>query len=123
MLTRVAADLVVCLHFAFILFVLVGALGVYRWSKLAWAHIPAVIWAALLEFADLSCPLTTLENHLRFKMAELGYSSGFIEYYLVLIIYPSGLNRMTQILLGTVTVAVNIFLYSFLLVKRNRHHR
>ncbi|PWG73871.1 DUF2784 domain-containing protein, partial [Enterococcus hirae] len=60
-----AADLVVLLHLAFIVFVMLGGLLVWRWPWLAALHLPAVVWGALLEFCGWRCPLTPLELHLR----------------------------------------------------------
>ena len=56
MLYRILADIVVVIHFAFVLFVVLGGFLVLRWPKLAWVHVPAAIWGTLIEFGgvDLS---------------------------------------------------------------------
>lgn len=41
---RLLADLVVGLHFLFVVFVLVGGLLLLRWPALVWAHLPAAAW-------------------------------------------------------------------------------
>jgi hypothetical protein len=86
---RIAADLVVLAHLGFILFVILGGLLVLRWPRMAWIHLPAVIWGALIEFAGWICPLTPLENWLREASGTAGYQGGFIEHYLVPIVYPA----------------------------------
>jgi len=111
------ADIVVLLHFAFILFVTLGGLLVFRWKALAWLHVPAVVWAALIEFTGWICPLTPLENVLRRASGSSAYSSTFIEHYLVPLIYPSGLTRTTQILLGLCVIFINATIYAVLLVR------
>ena len=120
MFSRAAADIVVLLHLAFILFVAVGGLFVLRWPRLAWAHLPAVVWGALVELAGWVCPLTPLENRLRAAAGESSYSGGFIDRYIVSIVYPSGLTRGTQLALGTAVIAINLVIYGTLLRRRWR---
>ena len=78
---RLAADALVAAHLAFIVFVIVGGLLVLRWRRLVYVHIPAVIWGAMIEFKQWICPLTPLENELRAKAGQAGYTGGFVEYY------------------------------------------
>ena len=106
-LIRLAADAVVLLHGAFVLFVVLGGLLVWRWPRLAWLHLPAVAWGALLEFAGWSCPLTPLENALRQAVGQAGYAGGFIDHYLRVLLYPAGLTRAGQWVLGAGVLAVN----------------
>jgi len=117
------ADVVLILHFTFILFVILGAVLVLRWKRLAWIHIPCAVWGAWIEFQGLICPLTPLENRLRRLGGEAGYSGGFIEHYVVPLIYPSGLTRRTQIQLGLVVVAINIAVYGLIYWRRWRRTR
>lgn len=121
MLTRVAADFVVVIHFGFIVFVVLGGFLVFRWPKLMWLHLPAVAWGVVIEFAGFICPLTPLENRLRIAAGEGGYSSGFIDQYLIPVVYPEGLNRPTQIVLGVLVVSINLVLYGLVVAKRKRN--
>lgn len=111
MIYRLAADAVVLLHLLFILFALLGGLLVLKWRWLAWLHLPAVAWGALAEFLQLICPLTPLEIDLRRAAGEGGYSGGFVEHYLIPILYPSGLTAQVQLWLGGLLVAVNLVVY------------
>jgi len=111
MLYDVFSDLVVILHLAFVVFVLVGGLLVLRWRRLAWLHLPAVAWGAVVEFGGWICPLTPLEIWLRMQGGESGYSSDFIEHYILPLLYPADLTREIQIALGAVVLAVNLALY------------
>jgi uncharacterized protein DUF2784 len=108
---RFLADAVLVLHLAFIAFVVLGGFLVLRIPALAWLHLPAVVWAATTEFLQLVCPLTPLENHLRTLGGETGYSDGFIAHYLTAWIYPAGLTREIQWMLGFVVIAVNLAIY------------
>src|SRR3990167_10903844 len=94
---RLAADAVLLLHLLFIAFALFGGLLVLRWRWLAWLHLPAVGWAVTVEALQLLCPLTPLENDLRHAVGQAGYSTGFIEHYLLPIIYPAGLTPVIQL--------------------------
>ncbi|WP_325436806.1 DUF2784 domain-containing protein [Pseudomonas nitroreducens] len=115
MLYRLAADAVVLLHLGFILFVLLGGLLVLRWPRLAWLHVPAAAWGMAVEFLHLYCPLTPLENHFRALAGDHGYSGGFIEHYLIPLIYPASLTEATQVVLGLIVAAVNLPPYLLLL--------
>ena len=120
MFLKLAADLVVLLHFAFILFVVLGGLVVFRWPKFMWLHIPAAAWGAFIELTGRVCPLTPLENRLRIAAGETGYSGGFIEEYLIPVVYPDGLTRLVQISLGVSVVAINLIFYGLLVARRPR---
>jgi hypothetical protein len=113
-----AANAVIVLHLAFILFAVLGGVLVRRWPRLAWLHLPACCWAAALEFWGGTCPLTPLENWLRERGGAEGYETGFIEHYLLPLIYPAALTREVQIVLGLLVVAINLSLYGWLLLRR-----
>ena len=107
-------------HLAFVLFVVLGGLAVWRVPKLAWLHLPAVGWGALIEFAGWICPLTPWEQSLRRLAGAKGYSGGFVEHYLLPILYPEGLTREVQIVLGALVLAINSAAYAFILRRRRR---
>ena len=110
---RILADLVVGLHFAFVVFVVAGGLLVLRWPKLAYLHIPVAVYGAAIEFVGWICPLTPLENSLRRQAGEAGYSTGFVEHYILPLLYPSELTREIQLLLGFLVLAVNVGIYVY----------
>lgn len=108
-----AADAVVLLHFAFVVFAALGGLIVARWPRVAWLHLPAAAWAAYVEFSGAICPLTPLENELRAAAGLATYEGGFIERYLMPLLYPVGLTRNTQFWLGTALLGINVAAYVF----------
>lgn len=118
------ADLVLVVHLGFVVFVVAGGILVLRWPGLAWVHVPAAAWGILIEYAGWICPLTPLEVALRQRGGEAGYAGGFIEHYVTAVLYPSGLSRAVQIGLGTLALALNVFVYWRLVVRvralRNR---
>ena len=118
MIAGLSADAVVLLHLGFILFVTFGGLFVLRWPRLAWVHLPAVAWGALIEITGWICPLTPLENRLRAAAGDPAYPGGFIERYIVPIVYPSGLTRSMQLGLAAAVVAVNLAFYGVLVISR-----
>ncbi len=119
---RIGADLVLAIHFAFVAFVAAGALLVLRWPRLAMVHLPVAVYGALVEFLGFVCPLTPLENALRRRAGETGYSGGFIDHYITAAIYPSGLTRHAQIVLGVAVLVGNGVVYGILL-RRMRGRR
>lgn len=108
---RLAADLLVAVHFAFILFVGVGGLLVIRRPRWIWLHLPAAVWGAAIEFSGGICPLTPWEWHLRELAGQRGYSGGFIEHYVIPLIYPPGMTTALQWVLGGLVLAVNGICY------------
>lgn len=115
----VLADTVLIVHALFVVFVAVGGLLVLRWVRVAWLHIPCVLWGAWIEFTGGICPLTPLENRFRRLAGESGYEGGFIEHYVTAVLYPDGLTREIQIGLGIAVLLVNAVVYG-LLVRRRR---
>lgn len=120
MLPRIAADFVLVIHFAFILFVVGGALLAFRIAWMPWLHLPAAVWGAWIEIAGRICPLTTLENYLRIRAGLSGYQDSFVEHYLFPLIYPSGLTRGIQLALASIVIVTNAVLYSWLLHRRSK---
>ncbi len=112
-----AANSIVLLHLAFIFFVVFGGLIAARWKWAACLHIPAAAWGALIEFMGWACPLTPLENAFRDAAGTQGYAEGFIEHYLIPVIYPTGLTNNLQVLLGCIVVAVNSVIYVTLVLR------
>lgn len=110
-LFRAAADLVVVVHAAFVLFVVLGGLLVVRWPRLAWVHVPAAAWGVLTELAGWICPLTPLENHLRERGGMSTYQGEFVEHYVLPLLYPAHLTRGRQIWLGAAAIIINVGLY------------
>lgn len=118
MTARILADALVGLHFLFVAFVVAGGFLAWRWRRVAWIHIPVALWGALIEFAGWVCPLTPLENHLRHAAGDAGYAGGFIEHYVIPIVYPAGLTRGLQLGLGIAVVVINVIAYGGLVRKR-----
>lgn len=112
MLYRFLADLVVLVHFGFVLFVVLGGLLALRWPRAAWIHLPVALWGAGIEFAAGICPLTPLENRLRRLGGEASYTGGFVEHYVLPVLYPEGLTREVQLVLGTFVLLLNLAVYT-----------
>lgn len=108
------ANALVLLHLAFILFVVAGGLLVAWKRKIVWMHLPAAVWGALIEFMGWICPLTPLENHFRRLSGQAGYEGGFIENYLLPLIYPETLTIATQYVLGGMVLTINFMIYFWL---------
>jgi len=120
---QVLADTVVLLHLGFILFAMFGWVMVARWWRLVVLHLPTVVWAALVELRGWYCPLTTLENWLRLQAGAGGYRGGFVDRYVVPIVYPESLTREAQIGLGLAVLAINGVAYGHIVCRRIRAHR
>ena len=117
MIYRLLADFTFIAHFCFVLFVVFGGAAVFFRRSLLFFHLPALFWGIFVEFFQLSCPLTTLENYLRHSGGEAGYSGGFVEHYISAILYPS-ITAQSQIFLGSALILFNLLIYSFVLRRR-----
>ena len=115
MVYKLLADLVLLLHLAFIVFVIFGGLLVLKNVKWAWLHVPAAVWGGLVEFAGWICPLTPLENWLCIRAGSGTYQESFIAHYLLPLIYPTGLTRNVQFVLGAGLVLISLLVYSLVL--------
>ena len=110
-MTGILVDAIVLLHLAFIIFVAIGGFFALRWPKVAWVHLPTVLWGAMLEFCGWICPLTPLENTLRTVKGGSGYEGGFIDRYVMPMVYPNGLTRGMQVALGVAVITINFVAY------------
>jgi len=117
---RWLADLVVVLHLSFVLFVVLGGLLALGRPRIVWLHLPALAWGVLVEWAGWICPLTPLEQWLRLQAGQTGYGGDFVGHYLLPLLYPAGLTRSTQWLLGALVLAVNGAVYALLIRRRGR---
>lgn len=120
MIYRTLADVVLVVHLAFAVFAGVGGLLVLRWPRLAWVHVPCAVWGALIMFAGWVCPLTPLENDLRRRGGQSGYEGGFIDHYIVSVLYPAGLTRGLQFGIGAGVVIVNAAVYGRMIARARR---
>ncbi|MDP9202432.1 MAG: DUF2784 domain-containing protein [Gemmatimonadota bacterium] len=120
MIYRALADLVLVVHLAFVLFVVLGGLLVLRWPRVALLHVPATVWGVLIEYSGWICPLTPLENSFRRSGGQPEYSGSFIQHYIQPVLYPEGLTRGTQIVLGTLALLVNLTAYGVVIARMKR---
>jgi hypothetical protein len=117
---RLLADALVAFHLGFVIFVCLGGLLVLRWRRMAWVHLPAAVWGAVVEWTQTICPLTPLENRLRRLGGRAGYSGGFIEHHITRVLYPEGLSQPIQIALGVFVVLLNVTVYTVVFLRRRR---
>ena len=120
---ELAANLTLIVHFAFILFVVFGALLFFVATKIIFIHFPALIWGSYIELTNSICPLTYLENWFLHKANLTTYSEGFIQNYLMPIVYPASLTKDLQIYLGIALIVINIVFYAFIFSKLKKNFK
>jgi len=120
---RLLADLTLGVHALFVVFAALGGLLVARWPWLAWLHLPAAAWGAAIMFGGWICPLTYLENHWRTLAGQQGYADGFVADHLLALLYPQGVTRTAQAVLGALLAASNVALYAWVFGVRRRGRR
>ena len=117
---RLLADVVVLVHFTFVLFVLFGGLLAWWSPRIAWVHLSAAAWGAAVEFGGWTCPLTPIEQWLRLKTGASAYDSDFMGEYVLPLLYPATLTSDVQFVLGMIVVVVNGTIYGWLLWNKRR---
>ena len=117
---ELAADLTLIVHFAFIIFVVFGALLFFVSTKIIYVHVPALIWGIYIELTHSVCPLTYLENWFLQKANLTTYSEGFIQNYLVPIVYPKNLTDNLQIYFAIVLIVANMIMYGLIISKSKK---
>lgn len=120
---RFLADVVLLAHLAFVVFVVAGGFLALRWPGIAWIQLPAALWGMVVEWSGWICPLTPLENWLRVRGGGTRYEGGFVEHYVLQTLYPAGLTRSTQIMLGATVLALNVLAYALLFVRATASRR
>ena len=113
MLYSALADFVVLAHVAFILFAVLGGFLVLKWRWVAWLHIPAAVWAVVVQVSNWYCPLTPLEIRLRELGGAMSYHTSFVEHYVLPVLYPAALTKQEEVTLGIVVLAINVGVYVF----------
>jgi hypothetical protein len=117
---RALADLILVVHFAFVLFVIFGGLLALRWARVAWVHLPIAAYGVAVEVIGFVCPLTPLEVAFRHRGGEAGFAGGFIDHYVTAAMYPAGLTRQAQFVLAAVLVVLNVVVYTIWWTRRSR---
>ncbi len=95
---RLAADLVVVIHLAFLVFIAAGAILAWRWPWLVPLHAASVMWSVAIITVGFACPLTGLEKSLRGLAGEEGYGGGFVDRYVEGVVYPESLTPLLRAL-------------------------
>jgi len=117
----VLAELTILLHFLFVAFVVLGGVTVFRWPRLMYFHLLALAWGIYIELSGGICPLTPLENHFRYLAGIQPYEGGFINHYLMPILYPRGLTHNIQLWFAFVLIIINLLIYSvFIYLQRKK---
>lgn len=116
---RILADLLVVVHLAFAAFVIFGGFLTWKWPRAACAHLPALAWGFWVELSGRICPLTPLEIHLRHLAGEAGYQGGFLDHYVMALLYPPWLTRPGQWVLAALLLAITLTAYGVPLLRKN----
>ncbi len=117
---RFLTDALILFHFTFVGFVIFGGLLVLRWRRAALVHLPAAAWGVFIEWSGLLCPLTPLENFFRERAGLETYQGGFVNHYVMPILYPDGLTRDTQFALGAMILLINVSVYAIAFTRWRR---
>jgi hypothetical protein len=123
MIYRLLADLVLVLHFAFVIFAVFGGALVLRYPNMLKVHLLALSWAIVVQWADWVCPLTPLENYLRGLGGEAGYDGSFVEHFVLKILYPQELTPELRTTLGLALIIMNVAIYTFVMAGKRRQAR
>lgn len=111
-------DVLVTVHFGYLVYVVLGGFLAWRWPKAFWVHLAAGIWGVLIVFEWVDCPLTWAEHWARQRDGQPASDVGFIERYVTGVIYPE--QYVTQVQLAVAVVVLLSWLGAFILWRRRR---
>lgn len=117
MTARALADLVLTFHFAFIIFAVLGGILVLWRPWIVWLHVPSVLWSGYVNIFGHICPLTLVENRLRYLAGQDGYGGGFIQHYLMPLIYPGVMPERWGLISGLSVLIWNVLVYALVLIR------
>ena len=120
---QLAADLILILHLLFIFFVIFGGFLLLHRTGWVWLHMPTALWGVWIEWSGKTCPLTPMENHFRQLAYGQSYHEGFIEHYIVPLIYPEQLTVQWQWLFGALVLIINLFIYLYAFKKQRERQK
>ena len=120
MTARILADLVLGFHLAFIVFAVLGSFVVLWKPRIAWLHVPSVVWSAFVNLFSQVCPLTPLENRFRHLAGQAGYEGGFIEHYITPLVYPGVMPERWGLIAGFSVLIWNVLVYTLLVATLRR---
>jgi len=111
MLFKILADIVVLIHFVWILFLFLGGFWGVRNKAVKIFHISGLFFALLIQIFDWYCPLTHLEVWLRSKHSPtITYTGSFIIHYVEKIVYIE-ISRYLILIFTVFLVGINSWLY------------
>lgn len=113
-INRLAADAVLLLHFAFVIFAVFGGFLVLLDRRWMWLHIPSVLWSSIVNLASWTCPLTPLEKGYRQRVGK-AYDGGFVQHYIAPAVYPGGMPRRLELIAGISILVWNVIVYAAIL--------
>jgi hypothetical protein len=117
---RILGNLVLACHFVFVLFSVLGGFLVLWKRRIAWLHVPSVLWSSFVNLFSHVCPLTPLENRFRRLAGRAGYEGGFIEHYIAPLVYPGGMPRRMELIAGYSVLIWNAFVYALVVILQRR---
>jgi hypothetical protein len=101
---RVLAEATMVVHFAFLVYLLIGGFLAWRWPRTIVAHLMAASWGVLITALSLRCPLTPVEDYFRRRAGEEGLPNGFVDTYIEGVIYPEQYVNHARALLAAVVL-------------------
>jgi hypothetical protein len=102
---QLLAELVMLLHFGFLVYVALGGFLAWRWPWAIVPHAAATVWGALNASVGIPCPLTAWEDAARRRAGEQGLPRGFIDTYLTGVVYPEEHLLTAQLLMAALVLA------------------
>lgn len=104
---RLLAEGTLVLHLLWIAFLILGGYVFLTYPRLRVTHFIFLFLTFGMQIFSIDCPLTYLEDYLRFKAGQgIYYQGSFISYYLEKLVYPGIPQAVITILTGTLTVSL-----------------
>ncbi len=116
-MAKFLADVTVAVHLMALLLIGLGGFIAWRWPKLIFVHMLAVVWGVLVNVTPVPCPFTALENYFRHQQGLGDLPGGFNAYYLYGTVFPKSLLPVIGV------VAIGLVIFSYVGVYQRWRHR
>ena len=117
LILAIAADAVLVAHVMVAVFAIGGGFLILVDPIYALAHLPVVLWVAVVNLARWTCPLTPLEQGLRSRSGQKSFEGSWIRHYCEPILRPFGLPRRLELVAGISILIWNLCVYAWVLYR------
>jgi hypothetical protein len=97
-------NVILTVHFGYLVYVVMGGFLAWRWPKAFFAHLLAAMWGILIVLSWVDCPLTWAEHWARRQNGEAASNAGFMDRYVTGVLYPQEYLHESRVVVAAVVL-------------------